>query len=136
MQKKVKRGTIYIVERLESVGSEQSGDRPGLIVQNDRLNATSPTVTVALITSRIKRLDLPEHVLLPKVPGLPKESMVLLEQLQTIDKTRLLKYMGCLEEDTMKQVERALKKSLGIRKKSSVRFAKSQRGTKRKPQLR
>lgn len=132
MQRKVKRGMVYIVERLEGIGSEQSGDRPGLVVQNDRLNAASPTVTVALITSQIKRLDLSEHVLLPKVQGLPKTSMVLLEQLQTIDKSRLTRYMGSLDEPTMKRIDQGLKKSLGIKKKSSVRFSNSHRGKKRK----
>lgn len=130
MQKEIKRGKIYIVERLNHTGSEQSGNRPGLIVQNDRLNATSPTVTVALITSQIKRVDMPEHVLLPKVKGLPKRSMALTEQLETVDKSRLIKYMGALDESTMKCIDKALKRSLGIRKKSSVRFSKSHRGKK------
>jgi mRNA interferase MazF len=111
----VKRGDIFYADLSPVVGSEQGGIRPVLIVQNDVGNKFSPTVIAAAITSQKYKTDLPTHI---KVnadgSGLARDSIVLLEQVRTLDKRRLKERMGNLETRDMQRVDRALSVSLGI----------------------
>lgn len=112
----VKRGEMYMANLSPVIGSEQGGERPVLILQNDRANQSSPTTVITAITSRIdKKPYLPTHIRLHS-PDLPTDSMALLEQIQTIDKQRLGNYIGTLDDRDMKQVERGLLASVGMRK--------------------
>ena len=96
----VKRGEIYFADLSPVVGSEQGGMRPVLIIQNDAGNRHSPTVIAAAITSRTGKAKLPTHInLAAQTCGLPKDSIVLLEQVRTIDKTRLRKRVACAAAD-------------------------------------
>lgn len=106
---KVRQGEIYYVDFPEVRGSVQKGIRPVLITQNNRLNRNSTTYVCALITSRIKRLDLSEHVLLPELKGLPKRSMVMAEQRATVDRNQLINYRGKLDWKTFYQINRAIR---------------------------
>lgn len=111
----VKRGDIYYADLSPVVGSEQGGIRPVLIVQNDIGNKFSPTVIAAAITSQRDKTDLPTHI---KVNadgcGLSKDSIVLLEQVRTIDKQRLKEKMGSLDIGSMNRIDRALSVSFGL----------------------
>ncbi|MGI6168842.1 MAG: type II toxin-antitoxin system PemK/MazF family toxin [Christensenellales bacterium] len=111
----IMRGDIYYADLSPVVGSEQGGMRPVLIVQNDVGNRFSPTVIVAAITSRIDKAKLPTHIELDADKyTLPRDSVVLLEQIRTIDKSRLTKKIGYLDSKTMKKVEDALSISFGM----------------------
>ncbi len=111
----VKRGEIYYADLSPVVGSEQGGLRPVLIVQNDTGNKHSPTVIAAAITSQINKARLPTHIELEaKSYGLTKDSVVLLEQIRTIDKRRLKERMGSLDERLMSQVDNAIAVSFGL----------------------
>ena len=111
----MKRGDIYYADLSPVVGSEQGGVRPVLIVQNDTGNRYSPTVIAAAITSQTNKAKLPTHIALSAPDyGLPRDSVVLLEQIRTIDKTRLKEKIGELPEDVMKEVNNALLISLGF----------------------
>lgn len=111
----VKRGDIYYADLSPVVGSEQGGMRPVLIVQNDMGNRYSPTVIAAAITSRKFKTELPTHIRVSADGcGLAKDSIVLLEQVRTIDKTRLREHMGALDTDEMGRIDRALSVSLGL----------------------
>ena len=111
----VKRGEIYYADISPVVGSEQGGIRPVLIVQNDMGNKYSPTVIAAAITSRHDKAKLPTHIDLSTVScGLSKDSVVLLEQIRTIDKRRLRERMGELDVDSMRKVNDALSISFGL----------------------
>ena len=111
----VKRGDIYYADLRPVVGSEQGGIRPVLIVQNDIGNRYSPTVIAAAITSQHDKTELPTHI---KVNadgcGLTKDSIVLLEQVRTIDKRRLKEKMGTLDDGSMFRVDHALSISFGL----------------------
>ncbi|HHY04779.1 MAG TPA: type II toxin-antitoxin system PemK/MazF family toxin [Thermoanaerobacterales bacterium] len=111
----VRRGDIFYADLNPVVGSEQGGTRPVLIVQNDVGNKYSPTVIIAAITSQIDKAKLPTHV---ELKGdeykLEKDSVVLLEQLRTIDKKRLKGKITFLDKEMMSKVEKALKISLGL----------------------
>ena len=110
--RKVRRGEIYYADLPETEnGSVQAGRRPVLITQCDRLNRTSTTVLVAIVTSKLKRPDAETHVVLPMMKGLPKQSMVEAEQRKTISKSQLLEYRCTLDHQTMKRVTRALRNS-------------------------
>jgi|GEM_PF-176916 len=113
LAKSVKRGDIYYAALDPVVGSEQGGTRPVLILQNDTGNKFSPTVIVAAITGRQKK-NIPTHVPID-VPELPKHSIVLLEQIRTIDKKRFSEYVTHLNNSQMKEVELAIDISLGIK---------------------
>lgn len=113
MIKEVKRGEIYYADLSPVVGSEQSGIRPVLIIQNDRDNNSSPTTIVAAITSSKTKAELPTHVTFT-ADCLPYESTVLLEQIRTIDKTRLSDCIGAIGTEVMKGVDRAIVSSFGI----------------------
>ncbi len=111
----VKRGEIYYADLSPVVGSEQGGVRPVLIIQNDVGNRYSPTVIAAAITSRCDKAALPTHISVPaSACGLTKDSIVLLEQIRTIDKRRLKECMGEIPADMMKQVDHALEISFGL----------------------
>ena len=110
----VKRGDIYYADLSPVVGSEQGGVRPVLIVQNDVGNRYSPTVIVAAITSRLGKNKMPTHIdVAADRVGLTKDSVILLEQVRTIDKRRLGEKMGHLDEETMNAVNNAISVSLG-----------------------
>jgi len=111
----VKRGEVYFADLNPVVGSEQGGQRPVLIVQNDVGNKYSPTVIVAAITAKISKAKLPTHVEVCKDEvGLLKDSVILLEQIRTIDKRRLIQKIGSLTPDLMEKVDRSLMISLGL----------------------
>ena len=111
----VHRGDIYYADLSPVVGSEQGGIRPVLIVQNDVGNRFSPTVIAAAITSQKGKTDLPTHIRLQAVgSGLAKDSIVLLEQIRTLDKQRLRERMGRLDEVSMNRVDQALQVSFGL----------------------
>ena len=111
----VHRGEVFYADLSPVVGSEQGGVRPVLIVQNEIGNRHSPTVIAAAITSRLDKARLPTHINIRAADtGLAKDSVVLLEQIRTIDKTRLKEKIGELPEDVMKEVNNALLISLGF----------------------
>ena len=112
---KVQRGDIYYADLSPVVGSEQGGVRPVLIVQNDVGNRFSPTVIAAAITSQKDKAPLPTHIhVLSGENGLQKDSVVLLEQIRTLDKKRLREHMGHLDDGSMAQVNKALQISFGL----------------------
>ncbi|MBP2651125.1 MAG: ndoA 1 [Firmicutes bacterium] len=111
----VKRGDIYYANLSPVVGSEQGGHRPVLVVQNDVGNKYSPTVIVAAITSQISKAKLPTHIeITAKQFGLDKDSVILLEQMRTIDKRRLKEKVTHLSEEIMGKVDEAIRISLGL----------------------
>lgn len=111
----VKRGDIYYANLSPVIGSEQGGLRPVLIVQNDIGNKYSPTIIVAAITAKLGKTHMPTHIDLPaKSCNLERDSMVLLEQLRTIDKSRLSKKITTLDKTFMQEVNKALMISLGL----------------------
>ena len=114
MERKIMRGEIYIADLDPVVGSEQGGERPVLVIQNNQGNKHSPTVIVLAITSRFhKKRHLPTHV--PIESGdLSKDSIALAEQVRTIDKSRLIHYVGRASKETMDFVDNALKVSMGV----------------------
>ncbi len=111
----VKRGDIYYADLSPVVGSEQGGMRPVLIVQNDIGNRYSPTVIAAAITSQQNKAKLPTHIeLQARSAGLSKDSIVLLEQIRTIDKKRLRERMGILDQSQMQRIDSAIAVSFGL----------------------
>ena len=110
----IRKGDIYYANLTPVVGSEQGGVRPVLIIQNDIGNRFSPTVIAAAITSRKAKNSLPTHILLENVPGLAPTSLLLLEQLRTIDRKRLRGYIGRISKEKMLEVDAALAISIGI----------------------
>jgi len=111
----VKRGYIFYADLSPVVGSEQGGVRPVLVIQNDVGNSYSPTVIVAAITSQIEKAKLPTHVEISSGEyNLEKDSVILLEQIRTIDKQRLNKKITQLDNRVMRKVDEALRISLGL----------------------
>ena len=111
----VKRGDIYYADLSPVVGSEQGGIRPVLIIQNDVGNRHSPTVIAAAITSQTGKAKLPTHIELSgQSVGLTRDSVILLEQIRTLDKSRLREKMGRLDGETMTRVDSALAVSFGL----------------------
>ncbi len=111
----VKRGDIYYADLSPVVGSEQGGLRPVLIIQNDVGNKYSPTVIAAAITSKLSKSKMPTHIdVYADKFGLAKDSVILLEQIRTIDKKRLKEKMGHLDTNIMEQVNTALSVSFGL----------------------
>ena len=111
----VKRGDIFYADLSPVVGSEQGGLRPVLIIQNDVGNKYSPTVIAAAITSRLGKTRLPTHIdIYADKVGLAKDSVVLLEQIRTLDKRRLKEKMGHLDEGVMNEVNTAIAVSFGL----------------------
>ena len=110
----IKRGDLYYADLSPVVGSEQGGVRPVLIVQNNIGNKYSPTVIVAAITSQINKAKIPTHIELTQSYGLSKDSVLLLEQIRTLDKRRLKEKIGVLDDKCMESVNTALLISLGF----------------------
>ena len=111
----VKRGDIYYADLSPVVGSEQGGLRPVLIIQNDIGNRYSPTVIAAAITSRLGKTKLPTHIdIYADRVGLQKDSVILLEQIRTLDKRRLKEKMGHLDDASMRAVDNAIAVSFGL----------------------
>ncbi len=115
MYSQIRRGDIYYADLSPVVGSEQGGLRPVLIIQNDVGNRYSPTVIAAAITSRMGKTRLPTHIdIYADRAGLARDSVILLEQIRTLDKRRLRERMGHLDETTMDKVNSAIAVSFGI----------------------
>ena len=111
----MKRGDIFYADLSPVVGSEQGGVRPVIIIQNDIGNKYSPTIIITAITSQINKAKLPTHIeIMGGTFGLIKDSVVLLEQIRTIDKKRLKEKIGRCDENIMEQIDRLLQISLGI----------------------
>ena len=109
------RGDIYYANMEPHVGSEQGGERPVVVLQNDMGNKHSSTLIIATLTSKVdKKLNLPTHVLLDQNPGLKVPSIVQLEQIFTIDKRRVQRFAGQTSSEEMDRIEAALKISLGM----------------------
>ena len=122
MDNSIKRGDIYYADLSPVVGSEQGGVRPVLIIQNDTGNRYSPTVIAAAITSQTGKAKLPTHIDLPvdHSCGLSRDSVVLLEQIRTLDKKRLREHMGRLDEEQMQRVDAAIAVSFGLHPQTLV----------------
>lgn len=111
----VKRGDVYFADLSPVVGSEQGGVRPVLVIQNDIGNRFSPTVIIAAITAQIQKAKLPTHVEIDaKRYGFERDSVILLEQIRTIDKQRLTDKITHLDDEMMEKVDEALQISLGL----------------------
>lgn len=111
----IKRGDVFYADLSPVVGSEQGGVRPVLVIQNDIGNKYSPTIIVAAITSQINKAKLPTHVEIKASEyGLPKDSVVLLEQIRTIDKKRLREKIARFSDEMMIKVDECLKISIGL----------------------
>ena len=109
-----KRGDIYLANLNPFKGSEQGGTRPVLVLQNNDGNFYCPTLIVAPITTKLKKLNMPTHCCFEKVRDLPEPSMVSLEQIKTIDKSRVQKDLGKMTREQMREVEDAIRESLGM----------------------
>ena len=115
MERVIKRGGIFYAELNPVIGSEQGGTRPVLVISNNTGNRHSPTVIVAAITSRVHtKAKLPTHTEVRDFEGLDKDSVVLLEQIRTIDKQRLKQYMGLMPDNIMARVDKALAISISL----------------------
>ena len=118
MDRTIKRGDVFYAELNPVVGSEQGGTRPVLIISNDIGNSHSPTVIIAAITGRTQtKAKLPTHTEVKDVEGLDRNSIILLEQIRTIDKQRLKNHMGTMPDNIMARVDKALAISLAMTKK-------------------
>lgn len=108
------RGDVYFADLKGNYGSEQGGYRPVVIIQNDIGNKYSPTVIVAILTTKIKKSNMPTHVFVTKEEGMPEDSVILLEQIRTLDKRRLKNYITTLDDKKMREIDAAIMISLGI----------------------
>lgn len=116
---KIRRGDIFLANLPKGIGSEQTGVRPVVIIQNDVGNRYSPVVIVAAVTGQEKR-KMPTHILLIGEDGILRPSLLLLESIMTIDKKRLIRKLGHLKEETLKKVDEAAEISLGLTKKCPI----------------
>ncbi|MDO4604510.1 MAG: type II toxin-antitoxin system PemK/MazF family toxin [Helcococcus sp.] len=116
---KIKRGDVFYADLSPVVGSEQGGVRPVVIIQNDTGNKYSPTVIAAAITSQTNKSNLPTHIIITGDINLPKNSVVLLEQIRTIDKRRLRDKVGELDNKVIKKIDNALYISLALDKENN-----------------
>lgn len=121
----IRKGDIFYADLTPVVGSEQGGVRPVLIIQNDVGNRYSPTVIAAAITSRMGKHSLPTHVPLDGLCGLRRDSTILLEQVRTIDRSRLREYIGRLEPEVLREVDQALAVSLGMTLETTLQMCMS-----------
>ena len=119
------RGQMYTADLDPVIGSEQGGVRPVLVVQNDVGNRYSPTVIVVPITTQIKKMEQPTHIGIPPYFDLPEQSMAMLEQIRTVDRSRLREYIGNLDDDIMDCIDEALGVSIGL--KAKMRRSKPRR---------
>lgn len=115
MRKAIRRGDLFYADLNPVVGSEQGGIRPVLVVQNNMGNHFSPTIVAVAITSRKAKSSMPTHIPLEDVPGLAPTSLLLLEQLRTIDRKRLRGYIGRISKEKMLEVDVALAISIGLK---------------------
>ena len=114
-ERMISRGDLFYYDFGERVGSVQSGERPVLVVQADDYNKNAPTVIVAAVTSVIKKRYLPSHIILGDKFGLKKPSMVLLEQIRTVNREDLREYIGTVDDDKLfRQINATLKKTFGL----------------------
>lgn len=104
----IKKGDVYYASLNPIVGSEQDGERPVVVVQNNLANKHSPTIIIVPITTVLKRMELPTHIPISKNRFLKKDSMILVEQIRAIDKKRLKAYLGHLKPEQMKLVDNAI----------------------------
>lgn len=129
MERTIKRGDIYYADLNPVIGSEQGGTRPVLIISNDTGNKYSPTVIIAAITSRVRtKAKLPTHTAIKDFEGLSKDSVILLEQIRTIDKKRLREHIGMLDSQQILTADNALLISLGLDKRTNplvIRYKQS-----------
>ena len=115
MERKIRRGDIFYANLDPVVGSEQGGERPVLIIQNDKGNQHSPTVIVAAVTSRVnKKNSMPTHIPI-ECTALAKDSIALLEQIRTIDKQRLTEYVGKASSESMEKIDKSFLLSVGVK---------------------
>lgn len=112
--RRVKRGEVFYADLGEGIGSEQSGIRPVVVIQNDTGNKFSPTVIIASITSQLNKSKLPTHIKIGQYKGLDKGSIVLLEQIRVIDKKRLKEYRCTLSEEDIEKINKAILISLEL----------------------
>ena len=111
----IKRGDVFLVDLNPVVGAEQAGIRPALVIQIDKANAASPHTVIIPFTTRIREVKLPSHVRIPVgTGGLAEESILLCEQIRVIDKRRLVRKIGNVGEEYLKDVEKAIKVILGL----------------------
>ncbi len=111
----IKRGDLYYADLSPVIGSEQGGVRPVIVIQNNIGNKYSPTIIVAAITSQINKAKLPTHIeISANEYGLSKDSVILLEQIRTIDKKRIREKIGCLDNNMMLKVDNGIQISLGL----------------------
>lgn len=113
----IKKGDVYFASLNPIVGSEQDGERPVVVVQNNLANKHSPTIIVVPITTVLKRMELPTHIPISKNRFLKKDSMILVEQIRAIDKKRLKAYLGHLKPEQMKLVDSAIVNAVDLKVK-------------------
>lgn len=131
--RKIRRGDIFYADLRPVVGSEQGGIRPVVILQNNIGNQFSPTTIAAAVTSRGEKHQLPTHIWIGgQLHGLHKDSMILLEQVRTLDLKRLRDYIGCLDKKTLQAVDRGLTVSLGIKQIRKEEAEEDNQGKRRK----
>ena len=127
--RKIRRGDVYYADLRPVVGSEQGGIRPVVILQNNTGNQFSPTTIAAAVTSRGEKHQLPTHIWIGgQFHGLHKDSMILLEQVRTLDRKRLRDYIGCLDKKTLQAVDRGLTVSLGFKQNRQEETEEDNRG--------
>ena len=112
---KIKLGDIFYANLNPTIGSEQDGIRPVLVVQNNKGNKFSPTIVIVPITSSLSKNNLPTHVLLENTTGLDRKSIALIEQIRTLDKKRLIRKITSISSIDLEKVKEAIKKNLNIR---------------------
>ena len=114
-RKEIQRGDLFYYDFGKREGSVQSGERPVMVIQADKFNANAPTIIVAAVTAVMKKKYLPSHIILGEDFGLKKQSMVLLEQIQTVNKDELTDYIGSVNDERLwKHINAALKKTFGL----------------------
>lgn len=111
----IKRGSLFYADLNPVIGSEQNGIRPVLVIQNKKGNYHSPTVIVAPLSSNLEKADLPTHYKVRAYAGLREESLVLLEQMRTIDRERMFAYIGRLDQEDMEQIDDCIAVCFGLR---------------------
>lgn len=112
---KIKLGDIFYANLNPTIGSEQDGIRPVLVVQNDKGNRFSPTIVIIPITSSLSKANIPSHVELINTHGLDKKSIALVEQIRTLDKKRIIRKITNIDEQDLEKVKQAIKQNLNIR---------------------
>lgn len=116
--RKIKRGEIYLADLDPCTGSEQGSTRPVLIIQNNRGNKHSPTTIVACISAKlVEKANLPTHYIISETTGVKTKSLVMLEQIRSIDKSRLQKYIGKVPDSAMYRINQKITISLGLNQK-------------------